>query len=548
MTTAPAAPDLEPYISKYAESFRAARTLGGGELSLWQPRQMSADRANLNDSGVIRARARDLVRNDPIAANAVRMNRDAVSGSGLKLALKIDWRALGIKDIETAAEWQDQVVRAWEAFAEGVDFECDARRQQNFSSLFALVDQTDYVDGEALAIVEMKAGFGAYRTCLNIVDIDRLSNPYGRINDDVIRAGIERDYYGEPVAYHVREGHPYDVGLGLAQFRWNRVPRTTVWGRPIALHTFDKSRPEMTRGVSAFASVISQMRMLQVYEEKEVEKAIVQSLFAAVIKTELDWSRAFDVLGKKAQVSTGGNPMVDMQMGAMSVASEYAKERNITLRGAQIPHLLPNEDLEFLRSEHPNTNFDNFEKAFIRKFAAGLGVEAHELGKNYADVNYSAARAALLAVWRTYRARRNRIIAEFGLPFFSAWLEEATAIGTVPLPPGVNDYLAVKAYLVKGTFIAWGKPMIDPLKERQAQQLGIQMGIDTLESCAAEEGENWRDTVDQTAYEKAYCIKVGVVHPSETVMAAPDPNATYPSDENSGGGKKTPAKDTENGA
>lgn len=520
-------------LTRYAEAFKAARTSGKGELSLWQPRQMSADRANLKDAGTIRARARDLVRNDPIAANAVRMNRDAVSGSGLKLALKIDWRALGVNDIEVAAEWQDGVVRAWEAYAEGVDFEADARRQQSFSSLFALMDQTDYVDGEALAVVEMKPGFGAYQTCVNIIDVDRLSNPYGQIDDDAIRGGIERDVYGEPLAYHIREGHPHDVGLGLRQFSWKRVPRTTPWGRPVTLHTFDKTRPEMTRGVSAFASVISQMRMLQVYEEKEVEKAIVQSLFAAVIKTELDWSRAFDVLGKKVQGTAGGNPMVDMMMGSMSVAAEYAGKRELTLRGAQIPHLLPNEDLEFLRSEHPNTNFDNFEKAFIRKFAAGLGVEAHELGKNYADVNYSAARAALLAVWRTYRARRNRIIAEFGMPFFSAWLEEAVALGTVPLPPGVSDFLAAKPYLVKGTFIAWGKPMIDPLKERQAQQLGIQMGAETLESVNAEEGRNWRDEADQIAYEKAYYDKLGLVHPSDTVFDSPDPEM-LPPDKNGG--------------
>lgn len=509
-------------ITAAMEAFRAARINGSGELSLWQPRQLSADRANLREAHVIRARARDLVRNDPFAANAVRMNRDAVSGSGLKLALKIDWRTLGIKDIEAAAEWQDSVVRAWEAYAENVDNEIDARREQSFSSLFALIDQTDYVDGEAFAVLELKPGFGPYQTCINVIDVDRLSNPDGRMDDDYIRGGVERDPYGEPIAYYVREGHPNDVGLGLRQFRWKRVPRSTSWGRRIALHTFDKQRAEMTRGVSAFSTVIAQMKMLQVYEEKEVEKAIVQALFAAVIKTELDWSRAFDVLGKRAATTgAGGNAMVDMMLGSMSVAAEYAEKRELSLRGAQVPHLLPNESLEFLRSEHPNTNFDNFEKQFIRKFASGLGVEAHELGKNYADVNYSAARAALLAAWRTYRARRNRIIAEFGMPVFGAWLEEAIEIGTVPMPPGVAaDFLAAKPYLVRGTFIAWGKPMIDPLKERQAQKLGIEMGIDTLESISAEEGENWRDTADQIAYEKAYLAKIGVTHPSATIMNA----------------------------
>jgi lambda family phage portal protein len=479
---------------------------------------MSADRAALKDAGIMRARARDLVRNNAFAANAVRMNRDSVSGSGLKLALKIDWRSLGITDIEVAAEWQDQVCRAWEAHAEGVDCQIDARRQQTFSQLFALADQTDYVDGENLAILEMKPGFGAYQTCINLIDVDRLSNPDGRMDDNLIRGGVERDVFGEPIAYHIREGHPQDVALGIGQLRWKRVMRATDWGRPICLHTFDHQRPEMTRGVSAFSTSIVPMKMLSIYEDTELERAITQAAYAAVIKTELDWSKAMQVVGAKAASINGSNPLVDMELGLMAVAAQYAEKRDLNFRGSQVHHLLPNESLELLRSESPNGNFEAFESNFIRKLAAGLGVEAHELGKNYKDVNYSAARAALLSVWRTYRARRIRLISQFAMPVFSAWLEEAVALGAVPLPKGVGDFLAAKPYLCKGSYIAWGKPMIDPMKERQAQQLGIQMGTETLESVSADEGENWRDNVDQIAFEKAYCAKLGVPHPSEGMM------------------------------
>src|SRR5690606_4480889 len=151
---------------------------GGGEIANWRPRLMSADAAVLRDGATLRARARDLVRNNPFAKNAVRMNRDAVSGSGLKLALKIDWRTLGLKDIEQAAEWQDFVVRAGEAYAESIEFQADARRQRTFSELFALADITDFVDGECLAVIEMKPGVGIYQTCLNLIDVDRLSNPH----------------------------------------------------------------------------------------------------------------------------------------------------------------------------------------------------------------------------------------------------------------------------------------------------------------------------------------------------------------------------------
>lgn len=517
---APVAPSAgrfeEGQIVAALEAYRDARMHGGGELSVWRPRNISADAAVLKDASALRSRARDLVRNNPLAKNAVRMNRDAVSGSGMKLSLKIDWRTLGLPNIEAAAEWQDHVVRAWEAYAESVEFQVDARRQRTFSQIFALVDQTDYVDGESLAVLEMKPGVGIYQTCVNLIDVDRLSTPVGMIDGADIRGGIERDAYGEPIAYHIREGHPNDVGLTIQALTWNRVERQTPWGRPIVLHTFDHTRPEMTRGVTEFASVISTMQMLSDWNKTELESAVVKAAYAAYVKSELDWGSAMQVLGaqtaslRSAGAGTG-NPIMDNVTAHLTNAAKYYSDQDITWQGARIPHLMPNESIEVLRSDAANANFAEFESAFTRKLAAGLGVEAHELGKNYADVNYSAARAALLSVWRTYRARRSRLISQFGMPFFGAWLEESIAIGAVQMPPGVTaDFITVRPYLVRGTFVAWGKPMIDPMKERQAQQLGMQIGTDTLESLGADDGNNWRDTLDQLAYERAYKLKLGL--------------------------------------
>lgn len=503
-------------LTTWAYAYRDARTRGGGEVAGWRPRNISADKAAIYDAPMVRARARDLVRNNAHAKNAVRMNDDAVSGSGVKLALRIDWRSLGIKDKEIASEWQDYVTRQWEAYAEGVEFQADAQRQSSFSEMFALVNRTRFIDGDALAVLELKPGTGPYQTCINLIDIDRLSNPMGAPDSKFLRGGIERDALGEPIAYHIRLSHPDDVGFDLATQTWQRVPRQTPWGRPIILHVFNKLRPEMSRGVSEFASVIHAFKMLGTYRDTELQSAITQAGFTAVIKTELDYGDALKVIGAHGSKVAGQqtNPLVDGITGQMALASEYHNEHGeITFNGNKIPHLLPNESLEFNRPTHPNTNFDGFESAFLKNLAAGLGVEAHELAKNYKEVNYSAARAALLAVWRTYRARRNHLVQHWAMPFFAAWLEEAVAIGIVQLPKGVRDFLSAKPFLVRGEFIAWGKPMIDPYKERQAQQLGVQMGVETVEDIAAEEGANWRDKAEQIATEKKYFESLGLPYP-----------------------------------
>ncbi|ADJ23031.1 phage portal protein, lambda family [Hyphomicrobium denitrificans ATCC 51888] len=511
-------------LTSWVHAYRDGRTRGGGEVAVWRPRNLSADKAALYDAGMLRARARDLVRNNAHAKNAVRMNDDAVSGSGVKLALRIDWRSLGINDKEIASEWQDYVTRQWEAYAEGVEFQADAQRQSTFSEMFALVNRTRFIDGDALAVLELKQGTGAYQTCINLIDIDRLSNPMGAPDTKFLRGGIERDAVGEPLAYYIRLSHPDDVGVELSSLSWQRVPRQTPWGRPIVLHVFNKQRPEMTRGVSEFASVIHAFKMLGTYRDTELQSAITQAGFTAVIKTELDYGAAFQVIGLHGAKAAGGSggPLVDGITGAMKLASDYHNANDdITFNGNKIPHLLPNESLEFNRPTHPNTNFDGFESAFLKNLAAGLGVEAHELAKNYKEVNYSAARAALLAVWRTYRARRNHLVQHWAMPFFSAWLEEGVAIGTIKLPVGVTDFLAAKPYLVRGEFIAWGKPMIDPYKERQAQQLGVQMGVETVEDIAAEEGANWRDKAEQIATEKKYFEGLGLPYPGSTPLAPP---------------------------
>lgn len=511
----------ENQITMAVESYRDAQT-SGGEIGLWRPPLASADHAILRSAPAIRARARDLVRNNPYAKNAVRMNRDAVSGSGLKLALKIDWRALGLKNIEQADEWQDSVVRQWESFAEGYTYNADARRRRTFSQIFAVVDQADYVDGESIAVLELKRDHNAYETCINLIDCDRLSNPNNGPDGDYLRSGIEMDAFGEAVAYHIRAGHPADIATSMRSLTWSRVERVTPWGRPIVLHTFDDDRPEQSRGVSAFASAIVPMKMLAEYNDTELQTAIVQAAYAAVIKTELDWSQAMQVVGAqlKNNSTSTSNALLDVTKAYLSNAAGYHEKSDITWRGTKIPHLLPNETLEVIKSSHPNSNFADFEKAFLRQLAAGLGVEAHELSKNYADVNYSAARAALAAVWRTYRTRRNRLVAQFAMPFFSAWLEEAVAIGTVPLPPGVTDWLAARQYIVRGTFIAWGKPQIDPLKERQGQQLGQQLGAETLEEIVAEDGQSWRENLEQQAYEARYRRLLGLADPVNLLPAA----------------------------
>ena len=146
----------------------------------------------------------------------------------------------------------------------------------------------------------------------------------------------------------------------------------------------------------------------------------------------------------------------------------------------------------------------------MRQIAAGTGTPITALSQNYSDVNYSAARSALQDVWRHYMAKREMLIHGWMWPAVDAWLEEEIVSGEIALPDGIDDFYAARDALLKGQFYGWGKPMIDPVKERKAQQIGLQMGVETLESICAEQGLNWEDVVDQRVLEVEYMADKGL--------------------------------------
>ena len=93
-------------------AFRAASVINSN-IGLWRPPLLSADAEILNDSAMVRARARWLFRNHPNARQAVRIRRQGVIGAKLRLKLRPNYHALGISH-EEAIEWAREYMYLWE--------------------------------------------------------------------------------------------------------------------------------------------------------------------------------------------------------------------------------------------------------------------------------------------------------------------------------------------------------------------------------------------------------------------------------------------------
>ena len=510
-------------------------------IRLWQPTLASADAEVLRDAAKLRARARDLYRNHPYARQAVRASRLGVIGRKLRYSCRPDHRFLGI-DFEEAVRWGQEFERVWETYAHGLGFYADAGRRRSFTEQMALLHKARFVDGEALATFEW-APERRWRTCLQVVDVDRLSNPNGYPESAYFKGGIEPSALDEPVAYHIRNGHPADhVFVRAEHLSWSRVERETKWGRPICAHAFEADRGGQTRGVSLFAPVILDMKMSREYAEATLASAILQSSYAAVLVSQQNYKEALEVIA--TMPPDQGKTVSDLALENLEAAVAYHEQANIRFNGAALPILFPGEDLKLLTPGHKADSLADFNSSSTRAFAAGTGTDPIAVSQDYSNVNSSSAKMAAANAWGFYGVLREEMISTFAMPHVAAFLEEIVSSGGLDLPKGISrfDFYDARDALIKGTFLTQGAPNLDPVKEAQATLMEINMGITTLQDAAAERGEDYLDKLDQRARENIELATRGLPPPGMPAM--PPAPAEESSGDDAGGADDPPANDS----
>ncbi len=522
-------PPLDGASYAYADTLRHGRAQS--DLVAWRPGARNADDDHRVDFMTNKARARELSWQDPYGANALRLQRDNIIGKSYALSLDIAARALGI-DENTAHEWERLAQEEWRRYAEGPWFGSDAGRKNTFTFLMHQALACLHIEGEALGLIAAKPGWEGYYTCLHLIEPERLTDP-GKVVDPLntgveVINGIERDRMAEPLAYYIRKTYPA-TRAAVQLFRDNtmnyeRVPRMTEWGRPIVLHLFDEHRPSMSRGVGALVSVMKQMKMLGAYSDTELERAVMQASFAAVIESELDHDEAMKIIG--AEGASWNNSLTAAAMGHMKQIAPYHQAIGLRYNGSRVSHLLPGEKLNVVSTQIPGAEYDKFEKAIIRQLAAGMGVAYESLSRDFSGTSYSAARMSLADIWRSNLVRREMINGKFAMQFVGAWMEEAILSGFLPMPDGsdptLENWISKRHWLVRGTFVSWGKPIIDPVKERQGVQMALAMGLTTQEEEAASEGKAWDDILRQRRQEADERKRLGLNHQGI------DPTLVYP--------------------
>ena len=486
------------------------------EMLSWGPSVRSADAEILPDQKGIMGRAYDLQRNYPLVSGGIQIHVDNTIGAGLRFSSKPDYKALGLTP-EWAREWAVEFETKFRNYAEDPHCYIDASRRNTLGELMILGHRQFLTAGASLGTAEWLPNRPGckYSTAIQMVDVARLCNPHGQMDTARLRGGVELDRMGAPIAYHIRTALQSDNRFaGAGAYEWKRVERETKWGRQKVIHLFEQERPGQTVGVSGLATVIANSFKLGKFQDVTMEAATINSIYAAVLKTDMDYARAAETLGAE---DIAGYTKEMLQSG-----TAFYGDKGVSMDHAKTLRLFPGDDFSLTTANHPGPAFVEFERSFLRSLSAGSNLTYEQLARDYTQTNYSGARAGLMEYYKHMMARRKLGPARFGENVVALWLEEAIDKGEIKLPPGAPDFYEARAAYCRGRWIGPPKGSIDPLKETKADELELDTGGLTYEDYCAARGVDWQEQLEQIAYEQQFRASLGIVRGDERGYMVPE--------------------------
>lgn len=480
---------------------------GFDQLKLWSPAIQSADAEILPEKETLDARTRDMLRNDALVAAASTTHKDGIVGSVFLLNAKPMTKVLfDSEDPKWEEEFQEEVEEKFTLWAESPECWVDAQRTKTLTDLVRLAVGVDMAGGEILATAEWMADDGRpFRTAIQMIDTDRLQTPYIALNQQKIRGGVERDRYGAPIAYHIRNGHPSDW-MDPAFYQFRRVMARKPWGRPMVFHQFEQLRPDQSRGISAMVSALQEMKMLKSFRKVELQRAVLAATYAASIESELPNAELLRALGGD---DPSGNPALDWMKDYLDAIQEYSGgSKNLLVNGAKIPVFMPGTKLNLKNPGAESPAGDKFEMSVQRYLAAAAGVSYEQFSRDYSTASYSASRMSRGETEKHLTARKKRTADRTASFLYRLWLEEAINDRQIEALkrkniPNFYEGLNADAY-TNAEWIGAGVGMIDQLKETQAYVLQLKHGLTTKEHVSARvNGGDYRSIARQIARERA---------------------------------------------
>lgn len=422
----------------------------------WTTTNTSANWELRRSLRVLRARSRNLARNNDYVKKFLSMVRTNVAGPH---GMKMQARAANQKG-ELDELLNRKVETAWKHWTHKET--ASASGKLSWADIQRKACMVIARDGEVLVraiVADNRFGFA-----LKFISVDWLDETFNERlqNGNRIIMSVEIDDNDRPVAYWLTPP-PSDY-----QFLDNNVLKRTRVPAEEIIHFYlpdDENADDdcQTRGVPWLHTAMHRLKMLGAYEEAELVAARVGASKMGFFKKISPDEKEYD--GEEDEEDFGGELMETAQAGTFGI----------------IP-----EDYTFEKWDpaHPNQSYGPFTKGVLRGIAAGLDVAYFVLAEDLEGVNYSSARIGLMSEREQWRALQQFMIEHFERTVYLMWLRAAMLTGALDIR--VIDYKRLQEPLFQPRGWAW----VDPKTDAVATVTGIDNGFDTITDTLAEQGKD----------------------------------------------------------
>ncbi len=441
--------------SRYAAGFQGARS--GHWDGDWIFGASSINSIIRTDADLLRDKARNVRMNTSTGERLPTLISENVSGKDGILYQA----AVRGPDGEPDAETNRALEAAWYRWAEDPTA-VSADRRLTWQEIEQLTDESEPTDGET--ILRLLPGFrNAWRFAVQVIDPDQLDLKYhveARPGRNAIMMGVEIDEWGAPVAYHLWPNHPSEVQRRGDRIR---VPAEQI------LHNFLTKRPGQLRGVTWFAPILADLMHLAKYREAEVVAARISAA----------------------------------KMGFIKGGANAGTQESISAEPGIFPKLAADEEVQFFDPNHPNGNYDAFDRAIIRSVSSAWRVSYMSASGDLSQTSFASGRMGWLGEKEFYKSLQERRILRYSRPVHRAWLPMAILSGQLDVRGTLGDLLA-------SDWKARPFAPIDELKAENADALRLAMGKTSLTDLVEREGGDLRKVLEKRKAEIELAKQLGV--------------------------------------
>ncbi|QOR55229.1 MAG: portal protein [Burkholderiales phage 68_11] len=442
-------------VDRVRQQQQASRAYAGAAFNRltgdWTALNTSADSELLTSLRPLRARSRELVRDNAYALHCVRLIQNNVIGNGIGLQCQV--KTAGGKlltKVNSAME---------EAFADWAEADsCHTAGLLSLADVERVCAAELVVAGEAIVRL-VRQPFGRRNQIplgLEVIEADCLLDNWQTAhapNGNLIRMGVEINQWHRPVAYWFNPNHPGDYQFSTFQpSKYLRVPAEDI------IHLYVINRWPQTRGEPWFHSTLRINHDEEGFSEAEIVKARAQANLVGFI------------------TSSEGLVAEEVQANRQIINTEPGTWQK----------LLPGETVAGFNSTSPNPAVAAFLQHMVRKMSVGMGLSYEALSRDYTGASYSSARMGLLEDRSMYRVLQGFFMRNLRKRLHIEWMDAATLVGAIK--PG-NDYYSNSRKYQAVAFKPRGWSWIDPTKEVAAYKAAVRSGFMTNADVIAQTNE-----------------------------------------------------------